>query len=336
MIGGTYFAGKSFLANIIDKLNNGSEKLGITVLNRGTKSLKEVLGQRYDVTLEKGNAEFCELHCDRTDEEALKSVLGGCDDAKTGKAEESAVPCIDAARFDAVVDFCAYNSGDIEKVFNALDTYPEQYIFLSTCDVYERGTGQTLDESSPFEERRFPGEAGAYITGKVALERELDRLCEKTQTAKTVLRPSVIFGEGNYAPREGMYFKWIEGAGQIIHPSDATGTCQLTYVGDVAEAISLCLFNEKAYGKAYNLIGTNPLTYDAFADLLESATGRKIERVLLSVSEITARGIPLPFPLYKEESEAYDGGLIKELGFDYSDAVKAMSNTWESCLNNAV
>ena len=312
VIGGTYFAGKSFLSNIID--NNIKEEKGeleLTVLNRGSRGLKEVLGGQYDRAIASERISFIELSCDRTDEDALKGVLSGKE------------------RFDAVVDFCAYNPGDIEKVFNALDTAPGQYIFLSTCDVYERGTGRISDENAPFEHRSFPGEAGAYISGKVALEEELDKLCEKTQTAKTVFRPSVIFGEGNYAPREGMYFKWISGAGQIIHPEDASGTFQLTYVGDVAEAITCCLCNESAYGKAYNLIGTKPLSYDDFADILEKASGRAIERVKMPVSEIVARGIPLPFPLYAEESETYTGERIKELGLTYSDVNEAMRRTWE-------
>ena len=376
VIGGTYFVGKSFLSNIIDKYNNEDackdsnltdedtgeypaddsearqsvqsaqtkriaqqEKsaqpvLELTVLNRGTRSLSYVLGAQYVQALETGRVRFRELYCDRTDAKAVRKAIqevnaASCDN-EPGAASHDDEP--GSASYDAVVDFCAYNPGDIANVFNALDTPPKQYMFLSTCDVYERGTGKVADESAPFESRRFPGEAGAYISGKVALEGELEKLCQKAGTAKTVFRPSVIFGEGNYAPREGMYFKWISEAGQILHPADATGSFQLTYVDDVAGALIGCLLNETAYGKAYNLIGTKPLTYDDLADILERATGRRIERIMMTADEINARGIPLPFPLFAEESEVYTGGLIKETGFDYTEVIKAMRRTWETWL----
>ena len=45
--------------------------------------------------------------------------------------------------FDAVVDFCAYNKNDIEFIFQNLKATFDQYIFISTCDVYKRGLGKS-------------------------------------------------------------------------------------------------------------------------------------------------------------------------------------------------
>ena len=135
VIGGTYFLGRIF----VDKVYKEHE---VTLINRGNAILpKDTYGT------------VTQHICDRHDEESISNLREN--------------------RFDVVVDFCAYREGDINTVLRALDYNVGQYIFISTCDVYVRGTGKILDESAPFEERDFGGEVGDYITGKVALEKEL-------------------------------------------------------------------------------------------------------------------------------------------------------------------
>lgn len=209
--------------------------------------------------------------------------------------------------FDAVVDFCAYEKGDIEAVFQVLGGNLKQYIFVSTCDVYERGKGCYLDETAGFEYGRFPGEAGAYIAGKVALEKELVVQAKKHNVAFTSVRPAFIYGPDNYAPREGIYFHWISQAGQIIHPEDATGEFQMVYVEDVAQAVKNAIANEKAYNQAFNLSNTQIETYETFAGALKEGLGVSFEKVLVSVEMVRTQNIPLPFPLTKKESNLYDG-----------------------------
>ena len=112
-----------------------SKEHEITVVNRGTYSLAE-----FGVRQIKG---------DRRNEGVWRSLEGD---------------------FDVIVDFCAYEPGDIERVLDNLPGKLRQYIFISTVDVYERGSGGRRGEDAPLETRIFPGEAGAYIAGKVALE----------------------------------------------------------------------------------------------------------------------------------------------------------------------
>ena len=209
--------------------------------------------------------------------------------------------------FDAVVDFCAYNKNDIEFIFQNLKATFDQYIFISTCDVYKRGLGTVLDENAPFEENDFGGEVGYYILGKVALEKELISCATYAGVKYTSIRPAFIYGPDNYAPREGMYFHWIESAGQIIHPTDATGEFQMVYVDDVAEAIFASIGNQAAYNQAFNLTPTPMVTYESFADALEEAVSTPFVKVPVTVQMVLQQQIPLPFPLTREESNWYDG-----------------------------
>ena len=77
----------------------------ITVVNRGTYSMAEL-----------GAAQ---IQGDRRDPALWRGLPG---------------------EYDAVVDFCAYEPGDIRCVLDNMPVKPGQYIFISTVDVYRRGT----------------------------------------------------------------------------------------------------------------------------------------------------------------------------------------------------
>lgn len=276
-------------------VNMALKEHSVTVFNRGNRPLKlpsvhEIFGDRHDT-------------------EALE-VLNG-------------------THYDAVVDFCAYNPEDISLIFKGLRADFDQYIFISTCDVYERGLNKLLDEDAPFEYRNFPGQAGGYISGKVALEKELRDYAVKYGVSYTSIRPSFIYGPYNYAPRESMYFNWIKKAGQILHPTDASGEFQLVYVDDVALAVLKSIGNRDAFNQAYNLAPIQLENYDSFYEALANSVSTKIEKVPVTVQIVNEKNIPLPFPLTGEESNRYDGnkalGLIKR----YTGLAEGLKKTYD-------
>ena len=276
-------------------VNMALKEHSVTVFNRGNRPLKlpsvhEIFGDRHDT-------------------EALE-VLNG-------------------THYDAVVDFCAYNPEDISLIFKGLRADFDQYIFISTCDLYERGLNKLLDEDAPFEYRNFPGQAGGYISGKVALEKELRDYAVKYGVSYTSLRPSFIYGPYNYAPRESMYFNWIKKAGQILHPTDASGEFQLVYVDDVALAVLKSIGNRDAFNQAYNLAPIQLENYDSFYEALANSVSTKIEKVPVTVQIVNEKNIPLPFPLTGEESNRYDGnkalGLIKR----YTGLAEGLKKTYD-------
>lgn len=301
VVGGSYFLGKSFLSMVLDKRYAWER---IFVVNRGSRPLPERAQSDPRVTL---------VRADRRDAEALSPLAG--------------------VHFNAVVDFCGYNASDIRFLTEQLSGGIGRYVFVSTVDALARGTGRELDEAAPLEDREFPGETGAYISGKVALERELVSLHEETGLPFTIVRPAIIYGPGNYAPREGMYFHWIRGAKdgkpQIIHPADATGHFQMVYADDVARFLAEYALRGEAENEVFHLCGTKTYTYDSYAELLEHATGLVIERVPMPVADLIARGIPLPFPYYAEESETYADTKSIKLGFRYTSDILGMQESYQ-------
>ncbi len=291
VIGGSYFFGRVFVMQAAGEHD-------VTVLNRGTYSM-EGLGAR-------------QITGDRKD----VSVWKGC-----------------TQDYDVIVDFCAYEKGDIARVLGNLPGNIGQYIFISTVDVYERGNGGNgkKDEETPFEQRMFPGEAGAYIAGKTALEREVTEECAKRNIRYTVLRPAILYGPFNYAPRESEYIRMMVQNGVLPRITGAAGRFQFLYVKDAAKAVMRCLLNETACGQAYNLCGDEVLTYDLLLDGLKGAADLEVQEIPISCEQAGERGIPLPFPVTEAETELYSNEKSKrELGMVYTGFPEGMAKTYRA------
>ena len=233
--------------------------------------------------------------------------------------------------YDAVVDFCAYEKGDIRTFFENFGGHVRQYILISTVDVYERIQNGVKTENSPLEHRVFPGEAGAYIGGKVALEQELTEICLSRDIPYTILRPAILYGPFNYAPRESAYIQLMVRQGILPHIIDATGRFQFVYVKDAAEAVKRCLLNETAYGQAYNLCQDGMTDYGQFYRCLRKAADVGLTELPLTCSQAQQQGIPLPFPVTEAETLCFSNDKGKaELGLVYTDLEEGMGKTYRA------
>lgn len=168
----------------------------------------------------------------------------------------------------------------------------------------------------------------------MALEREVREECSRRSMPYTVLRPGILYGPLNYAPREAAYIQMIVRNHVLPHITDATGRFQVVYVKDAAEAVLRVLLNEKAYGRAYNLCQDGVLTYDILYEELRKAAAEqqdKPEELACTVEEAGQMGIPLPFPVTEAESELYSNERGKnELGMEYISLSEGMGRTYRA------
>jgi 2'-hydroxyisoflavone reductase len=241
--------------------------------------------------------------------------------------------------YDVLVDFCGYNEGDVANVLEHIAGRIGHYIFISTVDVYQRGLSGYKDESTPLETRRFPGEAGEYIMGKVALERELAQVCGQRDIPYTILRPAILYGPFNYAPRESVFIQLMVQQGLLPRITDADGRFQLIYVKDAAQAVIKCMGNDKAFGQSYNLCGDEVVTYDMLADALLKGAGKikkdrketPIRELLMTMQEAEQQGLPLSFPVTEAETELCSNEKSKaELGMEYINLEEGMARTCQA------
>lgn len=299
VIGGSYFYGRVFVMEAC----GGQENYEITLLNRGTYSMEsfgvtQVTGDRHDA-----------------------DVLVAC-----------------SQDYDAVIDFCAYAAGDVAAVLEHLPGRIGQYVLISTVDVYERGGGSVKTEEHALEYRQFPGEAGAYIAGKVSVEEELRKLCAQRNIPYTVLRPSILYGPYNYAPRESAYIRMILFNHALPHFTDADGRFQFVYVKDAAQAVLKVIANEKAYGQSYNLCQDEIIDYGRFFHVLKEVAGAEgvdgVQDIPITVGSAIAQQIPVPFPATAQETELCSNEKGKqELGMAYTDFREGMGRTYRAFRN---
>jgi Nucleoside-diphosphate-sugar epimerases len=271
-----------------------SKQHQLTLLNRGQYSMKE-----YGVN---------EYHFDRHDISSLSKIKD---------------------EYDVIVDFCAYQKDDIKTILDYITT--KHYIFISTCDVYIRDN-QYKDETAPLNHILYQGEVGEYINNKVLLENELVEECLKHNVYYTSLRPANIYGPFNYAPRESIFIEMLVQRYPFIQLSDNDGEFQLVYVKDVVKAIIKVIEN-KAYNKVYNIVAKEKMNYQKFYKILEEVSSTKIQYITLSSNEAIEHQYPLPYPIYKEETQLYNGDLIQtELNLQYTPIEIGMKETYEAFL----
>lgn len=285
--------GSYFLGRVFTM--TASHKHDLTLINRGQYSM-----EAYHVK---------EYHFDRHDIDSWKLLAD--------------------KKFDVVVDFCAYQKGDIKTVIKNLKNHIHHYIYISTVDVYLRQTGIIQNENHPLENRHFSGEMGEYIYQKRHLENELIETCQKYNIAYTSLRPGNIYGPFNYAPREALLIKRVIENDSLYHLTDANAKFQMVYVKDVVNAI-LLVIEKQMYNQSFNIINNEVIDYDMINDILISIKDTKIENH--TIQEALQLQYPLPYPLFKEEQELYNGEKIKELGFQYTTLKEGLIKTYEAFL----
>jgi nucleoside-diphosphate-sugar epimerase len=254
-------------------------------------------------------------------------------------------------KFDAVVDFCGYNPDEIGTIINALPGGIGQYIFISTSSVYvstgvkkegdpimEPGKTDPIlvlhslmrDEasvrSSAVESKRI-GPILEYISNKVLLEHELKDTCGSRGIPYTIVRPTFIYGPYNYAPRESYFIKYIVKGIPVPEPTDAKAKFSMVYVADIASALEIFVGDKKAYNQEFNLAGIEQVTYASLFVELERCNGAPFDRKPVTVSQVMAENIPLPFPLDVDELCSGEK-MARTFTFEYTPFSAGMDKTF--------
>ncbi len=212
VIGGSYFYGRVFTETIVR-----NEGCRIVLVNRGNNPLK-IKGVE-------------EIVCDRRDISGLKTLL----------------PKVE---WDAVIDFCAYTPQDVQPLLAELSKKLAHYILISTVSVY--GPSRDLPIMEDSAKLTGPqtqlGPAGRYGYDKLLAEQFVTDHCLQQKIPYTILRPSIIYGKYNYAPRESYFFDLIASEKTVVLPEGDLSLFQFVSVWDAAEILHLCIGNQQREG----------------------------------------------------------------------------------------
>jgi nucleoside-diphosphate-sugar epimerase len=230
--------------------------------------------------------------------------------------------------FDVMIDFPAYNPGEVSSLLDALKGRIKQYIVFSTASVYEPFDNQVKKEGDPVVTKSEGDRVSDYIYNKILLERETVATCKSLGIPYTIMRPTFIYGPFSYSARESYFVEMIARGHVVPVPVDATSRFNMVYVFDIARALELCIGNEKAYDEIFNLSAPEEITYSVLLEAFEKFNGGPFMTKPVTVEEVLDENIPLPFPL--TEDMLYSGQKFADaFDFTYTPFMEGMEKTYK-------
>lgn len=190
--------------------------------------------------------------------------------------------------FDVVADFISFTPDQLVRKLEALRGRYEQYIFLSSCGVYDRGYGSIgaglsaiSSSGGLISEQRTPTAnfGWDYARNKIACEHELIKETWLHGGAFTVVRPAETYNRrrvpGTFVC-DGKWYTQIDrmrrGKKTIVH-DDGLARVPLTHAEDFARAF-VCLYgNPRAYGEAFHIVTHELISWQAAAEIIAEEVG---------------------------------------------------------------
>ena len=220
---------------------------------------------------------------DIEDADALKTAFNGV------QAVVHAAGSVDP--FGSRQSIFATNVGGTQNALKAADAAGvRHFVFISSLSVITgQGDQYDVDESAPL---RPCGES--YADSKIEAETAVMNFSGSSSMRVTSLRPGFIYGsrERSWMPR---LINSI-GTGKAMLIDGGTKQTNVIFVGNLARAVELTLFNERTYGQVYNLTDGQKISkkelFDAIADGLslprvtKKVPGALAKLVCLTVSAI--------------------------------------------------
>ncbi len=175
-----------------------------------------------------------------------------------------------AKRYDAIVDFMIYPTGDLWRYLPYLVPKTDHYIYLSTYRIYDdkeipvRETSPRLIDASDDILLRNSDDYSIY---KARGENIMRAMPTKNWT---IIRPAVTYSLMRYqlVTLEAPYTVGRARAGKtVVVPEEAKNMqATMSWAGDVAKMIAGLLFNEKAFGETFTVSTSEHHTWGEIAD----------------------------------------------------------------------
>ena len=119
----------------------------------------------------------------------------------------------------------------------------KHFVFLSSCHAVAAESDQVLTDCT------IPHPVTAYGRSKLAAEGAIKSVLADSDCAWTILRPPLVYGPGNTA-NFGLLVKLVQ-TGIPLPLSSVSNRRSFIYVENLADLITACLGNPKAFGKTF-------------------------------------------------------------------------------------
>jgi nucleoside-diphosphate-sugar epimerase len=195
--------------------------------------------------------------------------------------------------FDAVIDFICYTDNQLEYSFNLFKDRTNQYIFISSCAVYNSEVCKVCDEEAS---KVLP--IWQYSIDKNKSEELLIKITKNSKTNYTIIRPGVTYGDTRIpygiSPPYGYHWTFVE---RILHGkpiitwNNGENFCNITHVDDFAVGVIGLLGNQQAYNEAFNVVGDEISTWKDVLKTLSDLLNKEI-MIFDIPSEYYAKELP--------------------------------------------
>ncbi len=232
---------------------------------------------------------------------------------------------LDGRRFDATVDFAAYEPRDVRMLVDCVGDRAGHYVFVGSGQVYlVRDAVPAPARESDYDGELMPrpGDLRELHEWDYGMKK---RGCEDALVEAgahgfraTRLRLPVVNGERDYLRRIESYLWRILDGGPVLLPGGGEEKARHIYALDAAEGIAQLLGDERTHGKAYNLAQEEvPSTFDLVGMLMERL-GADDRRVPVAVEELGGLH-PTEISAFSQKwMSLLDPSLAKrELGFSH-------------------
>lgn len=301
VIGGTRFSG---LYLVEDLLARGAH---VTLFNRGSKKIGDpslkVPGESDD-DFDARNERTDLIVGDRTDSDSLRSALGST-----------------ISEFDVVFDNNGRELSDSAPLIDMLANTDTHYVYMSSAGVYKKADamphieGDQVDYSSRHK-------------GKLDTEEYL----LSAGVPFTAIRPTYIYGAGNYNPLEQWFFERIDADRPICIPGHGAHLTGLGHVRDLASAMSaVAAVPSISSGRVYNIQDRVAVTFDGVAIICAAAMGKSPPELIHYNPKDFDFGKKKAFPFRPQHFFCSPNNALQDLDWDIRyDLAKGFSDAYEN------
>ena len=171
-------------------------------------------------------------------------------------------------KFDAIFDNNGRELKDTKPLVEIFKGQLQHFIYVSSAGVYLPSTQMPHREDDPVDPQSR--HKGKYETEKYLASEKIPF---------TSVRPTYIYGPGNYNDLEAWFFDRLSRNLPILIPEAGLHFTQFGHVEDLAMAMSAVLGNQKAIGQIYNISGDRYVTFTGLAKACGSAMGKDPDTV---------------------------------------------------------
>lgn len=183
--------------------------------------------------------------------------------------------------FDAVIDCICYNRQELEYSFDLFRGRTRQYIFISSCAVYDTTRCTYCDEDAP---KRLA--VWKYSIEKNDCEDYLRQVAGAYGVNYTIIRPAVTYGGTRIPyginPVYGYHWTLVErilNGKPVITWNQGKNRVNITRVEDFAVGVVGILGNPKAYNQSFNIVGDETPSWKEVLNVLAELLGKEVHTV---------------------------------------------------------